>query len=44
LIYETHRVTQNSGRSIVGGSYQHFGEGAYEENEEEIQELLVERN
>jgi thiol-disulfide isomerase/thioredoxin len=24
--------------------YQHFGEGAYEENEEEIQELLVEKN
>jgi thiol-disulfide isomerase/thioredoxin len=24
--------------------YQHFGEGAYEENEEEIQELLAERN
>jgi len=23
--------------------YQHFGEGAYEENEEEIQELLSER-
>jgi hypothetical protein len=24
--------------------YQHFGEGAYEENEEEVQELLAERN
>ncbi len=24
--------------------YQHFGEGAYEENEEEIQELLSERD
>ncbi len=24
--------------------YQHFGEGAYEENEEEIQELLAERS
>jgi thiol-disulfide isomerase/thioredoxin len=24
--------------------YQHFGEGAYEENEEEIQDLLAERN
>lgn len=24
--------------------YQHFGEGAYDENEEEIQELLTERN
>ncbi len=23
--------------------YQHFGEGAYEENEEEIQDLLAER-
>ncbi len=24
--------------------YEHFGEGAYEENEEEIQELLAERD
>ncbi len=24
--------------------YQHFGEGAYKENEEEIQELLAERS
>jgi hypothetical protein len=42
------RISRRASHTMIDADsfirYQHFGEGAYEENEQEIQEFLVEKD